>query len=111
MKLFELVSYLQNLPPSKIIGVGFGDAHSYRGSHQDVAFCIKKNTTVANMLSCAKCAIGMKNYYGWADDFHSESADCYIVEYEGCGSGEGMGNILLDFMTGKYQPSFEADGT
>lgn len=98
MFLKELINYLEKKDPTIAAALGFCCPHSYRGYYTELAFIPEKNTTVGEMLKCAKDALG-STYQGWkgGEFTMDEYTDVYLAEYGD--TGDSIGLILLDFMT------------
>lgn len=99
MFLKELIEYLERKDPNIVVSVGFCCPHSYRGYYTELGFVPKKNTTVGDMLECAKGALG-STYVGWkgGEFTMGEYTDVYLAEYGD--TGDEICNVLLDYMTG-----------
>lgn len=100
MVLKELIEFLESRDSNLFVPVGFNHPHSYRGYYTDLAFEPRENTTVGEMLGCAKEALG-KTYSGYkGGDFKmGEYTDVWLSEYGRC--GEGIGEVLLKYMCGE----------
>ena len=98
MILKELIEYLEHKPPNTLVSHGFNNPHAYRGSYEDLAFEPTENTTVGEMLKCAKKALGT-TYMGWKGGKFKMGGhvDVYIAEWGDV--GDGIGKLLLDHMT------------
>lgn len=81
-KLGEIIAHLATLPPEQIVEHGFGDAHSYRGYYEDLAFSPKSDTTVGAMLAVAQGALD-RTFTGYkGGEFKmTERTDCWLAEY------------------------------
>lgn len=99
MTLAELIESLSKYPPETVVPIGFSEPHSYRGHYTEVAFVIKNNTTVGDMLYAARSAMGT-TYEGWKGGSFTmnEYSHCYLVENEGK-IGEEIGPVLIRYMT------------
>ena len=100
MFLKELIEYLEKEDPDLQIKLGFHEPHSYRGYYSELAFEPKADTTIKDMLACAKRALGA-TYQGWkgGDFTMGEYTDVYLAEWGDV--GDSIGTVLLDYMTGK----------
>ena len=98
MILSELIEYLRSKDKNTKVKKGFNYPHSYRGYYEELAFEPCDDTTVGEMLECAQQALD-NTYTGWkGGEFRMNGfSECYIA-YAG-NTGEGIGPILLDFMT------------
>lgn len=101
MTLGELIEELEKYPSNQVVAMGFSDPHSYRGDYSNLAFEPIENTTVGEMLSEAKDALGSRfEGYKGGEFKMTEYTDVYIAYYSHC--GEELGPILLGYMLGKY---------
>lgn len=101
MVLSELIAHLDDCLPSTPVPMGFHRPHSYRGNYTDLAFEPCENTTVGAMLACANAALGTA-YEGYKGGTHrmTEGTDVHLAKYGE--TGEGLGEVLLGYMVGKY---------
>jgi len=100
--LGELIKRLTEEDPTRVVPLGFGTPHSYRGYYDNVSFSPKENVTIGEMLRHAKSALGA-TFSGWKGGEYTmhEFSPVWISE-EGCVSGQSIGDILLDYMFGRY---------
>jgi hypothetical protein len=98
--LAEVIDRLKMEDPNKVVPLGFGEPHSYRGYYEDLAFELRHNATVGEMLSAAKSAVG-QTYQGWkgGDYTMKDWTACWLV-YEQGDTGESIGRVLLEYMLG-----------
>lgn len=84
--LKDLIDWLDTQDPSKSIKDGFGEAMSWRGSYYELAFEPNPVTTVREMLSQAKSAVG-ETFVGYKGGEFTMDLNCevYIAEYGTCG--------------------------
>jgi len=101
MNLKQLIEYLEKKDPGIVVPIGFADPHSYRGDYNCLGLEPRKNVTVGDMLVSVRDALG-NVYQGWkgGDYQMGESTEVYLA-MEGS-SGEKIGTVLLDYMTGVY---------
>jgi hypothetical protein len=101
MTLEDLIKKLEQYPRDKHVAKGFNSPHSHRGDYSQLAFEPCENTTVGEMLDCAKEALG-NTYYGWKGGEYKmhEYTDCYLA-VSGF-SGEEIGETLLGYMLNDY---------
>ncbi len=59
MRLKEVIAILEKYPQDKVCKYGFGEADSYRGFYERIAFEPKSFVTVGQMLTEAKKAVGV----------------------------------------------------
>lgn len=64
MKLKNLIEILEKFPADMRVAQGFGNPHSWRGVYAELAFEPVDDTTVGEMLSEARSAVG-QIYTGW----------------------------------------------
>ena len=102
MNLKELIEYLEKKDRDLIVPMGFADPHSYRGDYECVAFEPVESITIGAMLDYARDAMG-SIYQGWKGGEYrmGRNTEVYLA-MEGQ-SGEKMGRILLNYMTGVYE--------
>lgn len=100
MQLKNVIKFLEQRDPDKVVPIGFDTPHSYRGYYHELAFEPKENTTVGDMLRCAREALG-ETYQGWKGGEYTMSGDttCYLAEMGCC--GEEIGPVLLRYMVGE----------
>ena len=94
MMLEDIIDTLEKENPDKVVKLGFGDPHSYRGDYSQLAFEPVENTTIGEMLSACKEARG-STYTGYKGGDYTMTGytDCYIAKWGEC--GEEIGPILL----------------
>jgi hypothetical protein len=111
MNLGEYIEILERYPRDKIVPLGLGNPHSWRGSYDELSFSPVRNTTVGAMLDAARSAIGA-TYTGWkgGDYTMSETTTINIEAREGSWSDNGFAlRLLFDLMLGEAQPSGEKE--
>ena len=98
MRLGDLIKFLEDRRPERLVALGFAQPHSYRGIYSDLAFQPKANVTVGEMLAAAKSALGT-TYEGWkGGDFTMTGwTECWLAQ-RGHGDGETLGPVLLTLM-------------
>lgn len=97
MRLRDLIKRLEQESPDKVLAIGLGKPHSWRGSYDELAMEPVTNTTVGEVLEVAKSAIG-KTFEGYkGGDFRMhEFTPVHIAKW---GEWEaGFPGMLLDFM-------------
>ena len=101
MYLSELIKTLEKAPREQVVTKGFNNPHSYRGYYEELAFEPTDNTTVGEMLDCAKESLN-KTYTGYKGGEYTmdEYTDCNLAWYGS--TGEGIGEVLLGYMLGEY---------
>lgn len=100
MTLGSLIKTLEDANPDKIVKIGFGYPHSYRGYYDDLAFEPRYMVTVSFMLAAAKSALG-STYPGWkGGEYTMNEYTTVWLAYEGQ-EGEGIGPVLLSYMLGR----------
>jgi len=102
MYLRDLITFLEEEDPTRILPVGFKRPHSYRGDYSELAFQPALNVSVKDMLEDAKSALGREftGYKGGEYKMH-EYTECYLAHYGR--TGGLISPILLAFMLGKTQ--------
>lgn len=100
MTLKELIEFLEQHDPATVVPFGFHDPHSYRGNYYELAFQPKENTTVDEMLACAKSAMG-NIYGGYKGGFYAmdEGTPVWLAEYGCC--GVRIDQMLMNRMVGE----------
>lgn len=101
MYLKELIEALEAADQSHVCEMGFAHPHSYRGYYDQLAFEPARNVRVADMLDCAREALGA-TYEGYkgGDYTMGEYTDVWLAKYGCC--GEGIGPVLLGYMLGTH---------
>ena len=102
MNLGELIEQLKTYNPDTEVKLGFGNPHSYRGCHWDLAFEPVEHTTVGEMLEAAEFALGTL-FPGYKGGFYamSEWTSVWLAAY-GC-VGESIAPILLQYMVNDFE--------
>lgn len=99
MRLADLISWLEQRDPNIVVPCGFHYPHSYRGYYDELAFQPKANTTVGEMLQCARSALG-KTFTGYkGGEYRMKDYTGVHLAYYGH-EGEGIGPVLLSYMIG-----------
>ena len=98
MILNDLIKWLEHQNPDSVIRHGFGEPYSYRGYYEDVAFEPESNTTIGEMLRCAKYALG-RTFTGWkGGEFTMEGfTECWISEQGTTCGATAIGQTLLNY--------------
>lgn len=88
MTLGELIAELEKLPPTAVVGLG--NAHSYRGYYNDLAFEPKEGATAAELLAEARSCIG-RTFTGYKGGEYvmEEYTDCWCSPW-GMASQEAL---------------------
>lgn len=97
MYLKDLILALESLPADRVVRVGFGNPHSYRGVYEHLAFEREDGRTVADLLACCFKAMG-HTYTGWkgGEFVMGEYSSVYLAY---CGhTGEEIGPTFLALM-------------
>jgi hypothetical protein len=97
MTLGELITALEAEDPERRLPLGFGNAHSYRGFYEDLAFEPVADVTTGEMLAEARKALG-QTFQGWkgGDFAMHEYTDCWLAVHGR--TGEGIGPVLLSLL-------------
>ena len=98
LALGEIIERLSQEDPTRVLPIGFADPHSYRGDYYELAFEIRHNITVGEMLAAAESAIGA-TFQGWkGGDYKMGEYTCaWLVAEEG-DCGESIGAVFLDLL-------------
>ena len=102
--LGEVIAFLEQQPPDKVLPIGFGEPDSFRGYYEQLAFAPAKDVTIGSMLAHARSALGT-TYEGYkgGDYTMNEHTDCWI-SHVGRSDGETLGRILLTLMVSQATP-------
>ncbi len=104
MTLAELIVVLEQQDPDTVLAEGFGNAHSYRGYYEDLAFEPKTNARVGDMLAEAKGAMDQVFHgYKGGEYTMSDYTTCWIAEY-GHSGGEMIGPMVVKYMLSTEVP-------
>jgi len=97
MILKNLIEKLEQYPRDKVVPKGFNSPHSYREFYSELAFEPCDNTTVGEMLDCAKEALN-NTYEGYKGGEYTmdEWTDCYLAVYSEC--GDAINETMLNYM-------------
>ena len=108
MKLRDVISTLEAMPPDKVLSPGFGAADSYRGYYHEIAFAPLPSATVAEMLEHARAANGA-TYSGYKGGEYRMDLDtnCNVAEY-GWSNG-GADALTPAFFGGERDLDAEAE--
>lgn len=100
--LGQLIKRLEAEDPSKVVPLGLGQPHSYRGYYEDLEFTPQESVTVGEMLATARGCLGQTftGYKGGEYEMH-EYTTVWLGQY-GNADGQSIGDILLDYMLGKH---------
>ena len=98
VQLGELIEFLEEQDPNKIVKYGFGNHACHKGSYGDVAFEPEENVTFGYMLRQAKSALGATyTGYGSGGFTVDEYSECHIASYGE--SGAEISDLLLRYMS------------
>jgi hypothetical protein len=97
LRLGELIEILRGCDPSRVLPIGLGEAHSYRGYYDELAFVPTPNTSIGQMLERAEGAVG-EVFDGWkGGEYRMDlNTPCWLAE--GGETGETLGTVLLGLM-------------
>jgi hypothetical protein len=97
MTLGGLIDRLARDDQEKVVRLGLGIPHSYRGDYAQLAFTPQDHVRVGLMLRRAKSALGV-TFEGWKGGEYrmDEYVQCYLAEQGEC--GEQIGPRLLEYM-------------
>lgn len=103
MTLEELIEFLEKRDEKKVVPFGFKHPHSYRGNYICLAFELTKDSTVEDMLHCAKRSVGRAFAgYKWGKFRMRKDTKVYIAEsYQ---SGKELTPDLLKYLIGETHP-------
>jgi hypothetical protein len=100
MVLGELIEFLKQYDPEKVVPLGFHKPHSYRGYYDHLAFEPAENITVGAMLAAAESAVGT-TYPGYKGGEYEMGlyTDVWLSRY-GYNDDEKIGWVLMKFIMG-----------
>lgn len=83
LTLEALIARLSLYPPDTPARLGFGEAHSYRGFYEQLAFCPHAGTTAGAMLKEAQKALH-NQYPGYRGGMYQMGPDtpCHVAAYD-----------------------------
>ncbi len=102
MNLGELIHRLKKVTDrSKVLKVGLGSPHSYRGYYDQLAFEPLRDISIQQMLDEAKACLG-ETFTGYKGGEFTmcEETTVNVAHYGSC--GEEIGPMLLGLMLGEY---------
>ncbi len=102
MTLDQLISALEAAPQDLLVPIGFACPHSYRGYYKDLAFEPKVDTTVGEMLACARSALG-QTFEGYKGGEYTMRGHTDVWFAHQGFTGEAIGRVLLGYMLGRYK--------
>jgi hypothetical protein len=98
----DVIGRLEQEPdPCRVVPVGFGGPHWYRGDYTEAAFGIRTHVTIGSMLDAARPAPGA-TFEGWSGGEHTMHGydGVRLVREEG-DNGETLGSVLLSLLPGQ----------
>lgn len=98
IELGGIIARLEQEDPDRVLPIGFGNPHSYRGYYSDLAFEPVRDISVGEMLTAARSALGttFEGYKG-GDNLMTESTECWISMHGESGDNK-IGPLLLALM-------------
>lgn len=102
MTLDEYINLLEKYPRDRKVKKGLGNPDSWRGSYEELAFEPVEDTTIGEMIDCAREVNGkvLTGYKG--GDYLMEGITTINVDYHGCWTdGSCALNMLFDLMLGE----------
>lgn len=113
MTLGELIKTLEALDPNMVLSPGFGEAMSYRGYYEQLAFTPEESVVVKDALKEAKAALGQTftGYKGGDYTMH-EFTECWIAGYGDCGDPLTLDRLRLSVALNRlrrYEPEVTAE--
>jgi len=99
MTLGEYIERLEKADPEKKVKLGLGNPDSWRGVYSELAFAPVENTTVGEMLSEARKAVGA-TYEGYKGGEYTmtKDTDIHVDCYGQWSDGKVLWNMLLDLI-------------
>jgi len=107
MTLQQYINILEKQPDqSKVVKIGLGNPHSWRGAYDELAFEPVENITIGEMLSEAREAVG-SIYTGYKGGEYKMNEHTTInVEHEGSYTdNEMLFQLLFDLMFNLHSES------
>ncbi len=96
MYLRKLINLLYTVPEGTVFSEGFHNAHSYRGSYEDLGVEPKSNVTIDSMVSCLEQAIG-ETYRGYkGGEFTMIGPEDVYLSYKDCSGSRIIGYKVTD---------------
>lgn len=100
LELKQVIEYLKEKKeedPERILKLGIGEPHSYRGFYEQLGFEFVENVTVLKMYNDVSDALGQK-YYGYkgGEFVMREGTECWIAEWGDV--GVELSRFLLDML-------------
>lgn len=97
MYLNKLINLLYTIPEGTVFEEGFHNAHSYRGSYENLGVEPKSNTTIEQMLSCLEQAVG-ETYRGYkGGEFTMIGTEDVYLAYKDCTGNKIIGYKVTEF--------------
>jgi len=82
-QLINILQEEQRKTPGRVVEVGIGEPHSWRGDYYDLAFEPKKDVTIDKMLADAESAVGTE-YHGYKGGDYTMQRGSYVhIDYWG----------------------------
>lgn len=106
LSIEQVIEYLEQYPPDKVLPRGFNSPHSYRGFYEELGVEWAENVSIGAMIACLKEAIG-RVYTGWkGGDFKMDTwSDVFICDQYGH-TGEPVTRWMLHCLIHGLQPEF-----
>lgn len=97
MDLYDLIYFLEQEDPARVVAKGLGRAHSYRGYYDQLAFEPKENVTIGDMLKEAKGCEG-RTFTGYkGGDFTMGGLTIVWLAHYG-NTGDCLSELLLRYL-------------
>lgn len=98
LDLDGIIARLGREDPDRVLPVGFGEPHSFRGDYSELAFNPARNVTIGSMLGHARAARGA-TFHGWKGGEYDMdgTVTCWIAEPRDSGDNR-IGPLLLELM-------------
>lgn len=95
LNLGEVIAWLENVHPAKVLPLGFRDPCSYRGDYYDLAFEVRRDVRVADMLADARSALDatFQGHKGGDFTMRAFTPVWLVADYSSC--GESLGALLM----------------
>lgn len=98
LTLGDLINRLEKENPEKVIALGFGSPHSYRGAYENLAFEPVRRCRVGDMLNAAESALGA-TFTGYKGGEYVMSTDTEVfICFSGEDTDNQLGPLLLEFL-------------
>lgn len=101
MELGEIIKFLEERDPEKVVPIGFTNPHSSRFYYHDLGVEPVKSVTIGSMLEDLRSAVG-RTFRGHDGEDYKMCEDVYVrIAYKGRGAAIETTRILMTYMMGE----------